>query len=130
METATGSGRLLIGDSDNENTADLQLRVTLDPSQVSTGVEGEITVSRGITSQLDFYFGEILDSTTGSIATVNEDYDLRIESLDDSIDRVREITESRRNYLIEEFTALERALSDLQNTSSFLTSQLTSIAPG
>ena len=129
VETATGSGRLLIGDSDNENTADLQLRITLDPSQVSTGVEGEITVTRGITSQLDFYFGELLDTTTGSIATVNEDYDLRIESLDASIERVREITESRRNYLIEEFTALERALSELQTTSGFLASQLTSIAP-
>ncbi len=127
VETATGTGRLLIGDSDNENTGDLQVRVTLDPSQVNTGIEGELTVSRGVTSQMDFYFADILDPVSGSISTVNEDFDLRIDSLEASIERVKTISESKREYLIEQFTALERVLSELQTTSSFLSSQLSSI---
>ena len=127
VETATGTGRLLMGDPDNENTADLQVRVTLDPSQVSTDVEGELSVSRGVTSQLDFYLGEILDPTTGSISAVNEEFDLKIESFEQSMERVRAISESKREYLIEQFTALERVLSELQTTSGFLASQLASI---
>ncbi|MEL7497664.1 MAG: flagellar filament capping protein FliD [Planctomycetota bacterium] len=127
IETATGSGRVLMGDADNANTADLQLRILLDPSQVSDGVEANLSVTRGITSKLDQYFGDIVDPDVGTMKTVNEDFDLRAESIDDSIARVNAISESKKAYLIEEFTALERALSSLQTTSSFLTSQLGSI---
>ena len=127
VETATGSGRILVGDSDNENTADLQIRVTFDSSQVGPGVEAELVVSRGITSQIDKYFSDLLDPDTGTIKTANEDFDLRIESLEASIGRVNAISEAKTQYLIEQFAALERVLSELQTTSSFLSSQLASI---
>ncbi len=124
VETAVGTGRLLIGDEDNVNTADLQVKVTLDPSQVTTGIEGELTVSRGATSRIDQFLSDFLDPTTGSLSTINEGFDLRIESLDSSIDKVNVISASKREYLIEQFTALERVLSELQTTASFLTAQL------
>lgn len=127
VEAATGAGRVLIGDSENENTGDLQIRVVLDPSQVGDGVEANLTVTRGITSRLDQYFSQILDPNVGSIKTFNEDFDLRIDSLDESIERVNSISEAKTEYLIEQFAALERVLSDLQSTSSFLTSQLAAI---
>lgn len=126
-EPATGSGRVLVGDEDNEYTGDLQVRVTLDPSQVNAGVEAEMMVTRGITSQLDQFLGDFLDTETGSLATINEGFDLRIESIDESIARVNEISESKREYLIEQFAALETVLSELQTTASFLSSQLTGI---
>ncbi len=127
VETATGSGRVLIGDSDNANTADLQVRVTLGASQVTNGVESTIDVTRGITSQLDQLFGDILDPDAGSVKTANEDFDLRIESLESSIARVNSISEAKTQYLLEQFTALERVLGELQTTSSFVTSQLAGI---
>lgn len=127
VETATGSGRVLIGDSDNENTADLQIRVTLDSTQVGSGSEGVMTVTRGISSRMDKYFGDILDPDVGTLKNVNEDFDLRVESLEASIARVNTISEAKTQFLIEQFTALERVLSDLQSTSSFLTSQLAGI---
>lgn len=127
VEAATGTGRVLIGDSENENTADLQLRVTLDSSAVTSGVEGEITLSRGVTSRMDQYFADLLDPVGGTLTTASEDFDLRIESLDSSIERVNAISEAKTQYLIEQFAALERVLSDLQGTSSFLSSQLASI---
>ncbi len=130
VETATGSGRVLIGDQDNENTADLQIRVTLDPSQVSAGVEGELTIRRGVTSRMDQYLSDFLNPTTGSIKTINEGFDLRVESIEASIERVNQISESKREYLIEQFSALERVLSELQTTSSFLTSQLGALPNG
>ena len=127
VESATGAGRVLIGDSDNENTADLQLKITLDASTVGSGVEGNITLSRGVTSRMDQYFGDLLDPDTGTLKTASEDFELRIESLETSIERVNAISEAKTQYLIEQFTALERVLSELQGTSSFLSSQLASI---
>ena len=127
VETATGTGRVLIGDSDNDNTADLQVRVTLTSGQVSGGVEANLNVSRGISSSLDKYFGELLDTSVGTIKTAEDNFTLRIESLDASIARVNSISESKTEDLIAQFTALERVLSDLQGTSSFLTSQLASL---
>jgi len=127
VETATGTGRLLMGDADNENTADIQLLVTLTPSQVTTGVEGELSISRGVAAQMDQYLADFFDPVDGSLATINEDFDLRIESLDQSIERVKSITESKREFLVAQFAALERVLSDLQTTSGFLESQLSSL---
>ena len=58
------------------------------------------------------------------LGTINEGFDLRLDSLDSSIDQVNEISAGKREYLIEQFTALERVLSELQTTASFLTAQL------
>ena len=123
-EPATGSGRVLVGDSDNENTADLQLRVTLNSSQVGDGVESTLTVSRGISSRLNKYFGEITDDDVGTVAVVDEDFDLQIESLEATIARVNAVSEAKTQFLVEQFAALETALSGLQSTASLLTSQL------
>jgi flagellar hook-associated protein 2 len=123
-EVATGNGRVLIGDAENENTADLQLRVTLDQSQIVAGVEGEMTINRGLTSQLDGFLTNFLDAENGSFSTINEGFDSRIESIDDSIGRVNAISQAKTDYLIEQFAALERVLGELQSTSSFVSSQL------
>ena len=94
---------------------------------MSGGVEANLNVSRGISSSLDKYFGELLDTSVGTIKTAEDNFTLRIESLDASIARVNSISEAKTEDLIAQFTALERVLSDLQGTSSFLTSQLASL---
>jgi flagellar hook-associated protein 2 len=127
VEPATGTGRVLIGDSENENTADLQLKITLGASDVTGGTEGSITLSRGITSRMDQYFADLLDTESGTLKTASEDFELRIESLDASIERVNAISEAKTQFLIEQFAALERVLGELQGTSSFLSAQLASL---
>ena len=127
-EIAIGNGRVLTGDPDNENTADLQLRVTLTENQVSEGTEGLLSVSRGVSGNINLYVDSILDTETGLLTNVNEDFDLRLESIEESIERVESITESKRDALLAEFAALETVLSELQTTGSFITSQLSSIS--
>lgn len=128
-EEATGSGRVLIGDSENENTADLQVRVSLTEDQLSLNSEAEISVTRGISGQLDQYLDDILDTDNGALKNIDDDFEARIQSIDDSISRVQDITDSKREYLIQEFTALESILNELQTTGSFLTSQLAALSP-
>ena len=126
-EAAKGSGRLLIGDSENENTADLQLRITLTSDQVVAGAEADVQVSRGVTGKLDQYIGRVLDIETGILKTVDDEYKTKIDAIDESIRRVEEITASKRDYLIAEFTALESIISELQNTGNFVSTQLASL---
>ena len=123
VEEAIGSGRLLIGSSDNENTADLQVRVTLNSNQVTAGVESELTITRGFASQLDQIIDDMLDPVTGKIKTVKDSFNEQIESIDLSIDNTEELIQIKSDQLIAEFVAMEQALSSLQNTSSLLLSQ-------
>ena len=127
-EIAKGSGRILTGDPDNENTADLRIEVTLGPSDVVAGAEAEITVTQGITGKLNDYIREVLDAETGLLKTVNETFTSRIASIDKSIEQVEELTENKRQYLIEEFAALESIINELQTTGSFISSQLTTLS--
>jgi flagellar hook-associated protein 2 len=123
-ETATGRGRLLIGDPDNANTADLQVRVSLSSSQVQAGVDAELSVSRGVASRLDQVLGKLLDPVTGRIKTVNDGFDDKIDTLQKAIDRQNDFFEKQQQQLIDQFTALETTISQLQSTASYLTSQL------
>ena len=123
IEEAVGSGRLLIGSSDNENTADLQVRVTLNSSQVTSEIESELTITRGFASQLDQIIGDMLDPVTGKIKTVKDSFNEQIESIDLSITNTEELIQLKSDQLISEFVAMEQALSSLQNTSSILLSQ-------
>ncbi len=126
-EAATGSGRLLIGNSGNQFTADLQVRVTLDATQVHAGIESDLTVTRGATSLLDQFLADFVDSEKGTLASSKASFQSQQSSMDASIERVNRITAAKREYLIKQFAALERALSALQATSSIVATQLANL---
>lgn len=128
VEEATGRGRLLAGNIDNENTADLQVRVTLTASQVVAGVEGEITVTRGFGSRLDQVVGDMIDSETGVFKSINDKYTTESDNIQASIDRQTSLFEQQEQDLVSQFIALETALSELESTSSFLTQQFASLS--
>ncbi len=124
VETAIGRGRLLTGNADNPNTADLQVRVTLSDAQVQPGVDAELSLTRGVGARLDISIGSLLDPVSGRVKTTNEGFDKRIEDLQAAIEKQQAQFESRRDALLAEFVAMESAVSQLQSTSSFLASQL------
>jgi len=126
-ETANGTGQLLVGDSSNDNTSGIQVRVTLTGGQIQAGSEANLTITRGIASSLDRLMGDMLDPVTGQLKTISDGFNDRIESIDGSIERVNELIDARRDALIEEFAGLEVTISQLQTTSSFLAAQLTSL---
>ncbi|MEZ6145732.1 MAG: hypothetical protein R3B91_10010 [Planctomycetaceae bacterium] len=123
-ESATGRGQLLIGESDNEHTADLQLRISLTAADVVSGLEADITVTRGVAARLDQVLNDFLDPVTGRLKTINDGFDETINSIQFSIDRQTAVFELQRESLVQQFVALESAISELNTTSSFLTSQL------
>jgi flagellar hook-associated protein 2 len=128
IETAKGTGRLLMGDANNANTADLQVRVTLTAAQVTAGVEANLTVTRGVTADLEQYLTKVLDPVKGQVKNGNESFQSQIDAFDASIKRVNEVAEAKRASLVAQFANLERLLSDLQQTGSFISGQLTGLS--
>lgn len=127
-EEATGRGRLLVGSSDNENTADLQVRVTMTAAQVAVGTDGEVTVSRGFASRIDQLIGNMVDTETGVLKSIKEKFSAQADSVQESIDRQEALFEKQEQDLIAQFVALERALGELESTSSFLTQQFANLS--
>ncbi len=126
-EPAVGRGRILTGDSENENTADLQLSVSLVPGQVVAGIEGTVTVSRGLASSLDQVLGQILNTESGILTSADDGYDRQIESVQKSIDRQKTVFDLQEASIRKQFQALESAISQLNATSSYLGGQLSSL---
>ncbi len=127
VESAVGRGRVLSGNADNANTADLQVRIALSPAQVVAGSEATVTVTRGVASRLDQLLGSMLDSVTGTIKQVDDRFDQTADDIQKSIDRQNARFEAAQESLIKQFTALESVLNQLQTTSSFVSSQLAGI---
>jgi flagellar hook-associated protein 2 len=125
-EPAVGSGQFLVGMATNANTADVQVRVTLAAGQLRAGSEASITITRGIASTLDAALSGLLDPVTGRLKTINDGFQSEIEDVEESVSRQNELLESRRQSLLRQFTAMERAVSQLRSTSDFLTAQLVS----
>jgi flagellar capping protein FliD len=119
----------LTGESTNENTADLQLLVSLPPSQVDVGgIRMDVTVTRGIAASLDRTLGSLLDSQFSVMNNANDALDRRIEVIDESIDRLNDRFETREQSLLRRFAEMEAAIGELQSTGDFLNTQLQSLA--
>ncbi|MGB6043638.1 MAG: flagellar filament capping protein FliD [Pirellulales bacterium] len=127
-EIATGTGQLLIGDASNANTAGLQVRVTLNQSQVQAGSDANLSVSRGIASRLGQVLNGMLDSVDGKIKTVNDGFEDEAETIQQSIDRLSATFTTQQESLLKQFAAMEAAVGQLQTTSSFLATQLAGVA--
>ncbi len=126
-ESARGTGQFLAGDPENANTADLQLRVILTPAQVGTGIESNVTVSRGVASRLDTILNQLFDPINGRLKTIDDDFTSRITDLDDQKSAQSQTIASRTASLQRQFAAMEETLSKLQASSGFLSSQSSSV---
>lgn len=127
-EAATGNGQLLRGDSENENTADMQLSVTLTSEDVIEGNESTLVITRGASGRLGQYITSTLNTETGRFATIGDEFNARIDSIDRSIQGIEEITASRRESLLAEFAALETVINELQTTGDFLSAQFAALS--
>jgi flagellar hook-associated protein 2 len=127
METATGSGQFLVGASTNAHTAELQVRVTMTPTQVGAGVTGDLSVTRGVASGLDALLSNLLDPITGRMQTINESFESKVEDIKEEIARQTALAQTRRDRLLQQFVNLERTVSQMQSLGAFLATQLSQI---
>ncbi|MBU0983960.1 MAG: flagellar filament capping protein FliD, partial [candidate division Zixibacteria bacterium] len=126
-EAATGSGQILTGSEGNATTEGLKLRITLTESQILGGVEGKVTLTKGIAARVD----DLLDSLTaagdGMIARRISSYENQVTNLKEQIEAFDKRLEKRREDLVKQFWEMEVTLGELSATNSALESQLAQI---
>jgi flagellar hook-associated protein 2 len=116
---ATGSGQTLTLSSSGNNADGLSITYS-----GTTTTTTAFTLSLGIADLLDRQLGFITNSTDGyvpfkqtSLQDSIDDFDIQIKGMEAQLDRKME-------SMINQFVAMEKALSQLQNQSSWLTAQI------
>jgi len=126
-EEATGSGQILRGNTDNETTDGFQVRITLDGSELVSGVDATVSLTRGMSSVLKEELLDIVDSQYGLLTYKTSALEDQIDDFEQQIEDIDERLELRRELLYEQWQALETALAELETTSTFLETQLAQI---
>ena len=135
IERAVGRGQTLIGQAGKDGTGKdnpagategLQVRVTLTPAQITEEITANITVTRGIAARLELAISRMTDPQ-GSLDRIENEFETRIESIDESINRLNRLFEARQQSLLAQFARLESSVSDLQSIGNLLGTQLSSL---
>ncbi|MBU8932753.1 MAG: flagellar filament capping protein FliD [candidate division Zixibacteria bacterium] len=126
-EEAEGIGQLLKGKDDNETTEGLTLRITLDPTEVGEGVEGSITVTKGVAARLRDKVASYSMSGDGALDRRIKAYETQIEHITERVAEIDERLVIRREMLYQKFYEMERALGEFNATGTFLETQLANL---
>ena len=126
-ETAEGSGQILTGAEDNENTEGLKIKVTLSEDQMLLGVDGTITITKGVASRLKDFVDSITKSIDGTLDRRIKAYQNQYNELTDRIADIDELLEMRRESLYRQFYEMELVLGELSVQADYLTQQLSSL---
>lgn len=121
-QAATGSGRILSGDSGTSADG-----IVLRYSGASTGAVGSLTFSRGISALMEFASKALLDTDAASIKGVLDGIDTQKERIEDRIEQFDLRLERRAESLIKRFTTLEEAMARAQQQANWITSQLAAL---
>lgn len=118
---ATGSGQYLTGST---GTPAEGLKLLINGG--ATGDRGTVNFSRGYASQLNTLFSSVI-GTTGIISTTTDGVNKSIKDIGKQRDLLTSrLIDTEARYRAQ-FTALDRIISGLNNTSSFLTQQLSAL---
>ncbi len=126
-EEAEGSGLILTGKEGNEETEGLKLRVNLTDSQLVSGAEGTITLTKGAGSRVFELLNSLTRAGDGTFDRRIRGYRSQIETLIDRVKDIDERLELRRETLLEQFYEMELTLGRLNTEQQFLTSQLAAL---
>jgi len=127
-EAAIGVGQLLTAAAGNDNTAGITLRVTLTPEEVAGDATGTVSIVKGVGTRLTETLNSYTDPIDGLLKIHGRQAESQIDAIDDSIERAEELLAARRQRLVSKFTAMETALSAMQQQSNFLAQQFAALS--
>lgn len=127
-ESATGVGRILTGDEDNESTAGLKLEINLFANQLVDGIDGTIEITKGLSSVISDGVDKIVDRDRGIIAAKSKGLQKQIDDIKKYVKDFDERLITRRESLFKKWSQLEVALSQIQSEGAFLESQLAGLS--
>lgn len=123
----TSSSLLNLGISSEWETGELSFDSDIlseayaeDPDAVVYALIGDDDTD-GIMVRIDDYVGELINGTSGFLATKSNTIDKQISRLNDSIDSMEMRLEKRQAMLEAQFTAMETLISSLNSQAEYLT---------
>ncbi|HZW14157.1 MAG TPA: flagellar filament capping protein FliD [Noviherbaspirillum sp.] len=119
---ARGSGQFLIG-ADGDASEGLKLQI----AGTATGSRGSVNYSRGYAYQFDKLMDAFLDDE-GAISARTEGYNASLKSLDKQRQRINDMLEQTEKRYRAQYTALDVLLSNMTQTSNYLTQQLAGLS--
>ena len=125
-ETATGAGQVLTGKTGNANTEGLSVTY----SGTATGDAGTVKLTIGTADLFDRTLFNITDPYSGYVSFKETSLQNSIDTFQTKIDQMNAQVAQKKQQMINEFVAMETALTNIQNQSSWLTSQTTAAANG
>ena len=126
-EVATGSGLFLTGNEKNATTDGLKLKITFTDSQLVSGAEGTISLTKGVTAKLDDLVTSMTKSGDGIVDRRIKGYEGQVTDLKARVDEFDKRLAARREDLLKQFYAMETTLGKLKGQGDYLTNQLTSM---
>jgi flagellar hook-associated protein 2 len=127
-EPATGIGQTLTGAQANANTSGLVVQVTLSPTQVGSGTQADLTITRGLASQLDGLMNQLTDPQTGRFTQIDTSFNTELTDLKNLETEQTNEMQAKQQQLTTEFANMESTLAQLQLASSAINS-LSSAVP-
>ena len=126
-ESATGTGQLLIGDTDNINTDGLAISYTGTSDNTDVGT---VKLTVGAAELFDRVLFNITDVIEGYVTYKQDALQDRITSITDQIDTMEARLDRKMEMMINRFVAMELALSQIQSQSNWLASQISAVQSG
>lgn len=132
METATGSGRNLVGDQENGRTDGLSVLVNISAADLAEQGEaqGRVKVFSGVSDGLYRALDSYLDPVHGILEHKQEDMRTSIADFEEQIEEIDARLESRRERYLAEFQHMETLLSEMQNQSNMVLAMLGGVSTG
>jgi flagellar hook-associated protein 2 len=126
IETATGTGRNLVGDEEFGLTNGLRVQISLDAAELADqGQEqGRVRVFSGIGDGLHRALDDFLNSTNGILSHKQSDLRDTIIDFEDQVEAIDERLEIRKARYLAEFQTMETLIADLQSQSNMVLSML------
>ena len=118
-EAATGAGQVLTGRAGNANTDGLQVR-----SSLTTPDTANVTVSQGLASRLNGVLDKYLNSSSGKLKAIDDQFVAQSADLDKTISRQNAILKTKTDELTLRFASLESTVSNLKNVGASLAALL------
>jgi len=125
-ETATGSGQVLAGNTGNANTEGLSVKY----SGTDTGDIGTITLTTGVAELFGRTLFSITDPYEGYVSFKETSLQNSIDDFQTKIDQMEARLALKKEQMINRFVVMETALNNIQNQSSWLTSQISAAEGG
>lgn len=129
-EAAEGIGQYLTGKSGNKTTDGLKLKITYTSSQAHSGVEGSISVTKGIASRMSETLDSINRAGNGLLDSRIASYQKQVDSIKTRITDFDAFLAIRREDLTRRYAALEQTLSQLNSANTSLTNSLNGLTWG